>query len=329
MASVTGPIRRSDDLEDVEIRRVPPEDRDGALLLMLTGIAAGRPRSDPAVKQFLRFAREQRLDLTELWTVEKEGRPLTAALIVPSPGRTAMAFLSPVYDQSLIPYTSELIRQACAAQDSQRIRLIQCLLEPVQQLESNVLDEAGFTTLANLSYMQLDIRGEGAAFEPGPGWQVLTWTESRQPLFADAILASYQGTLDCPGLLGLRKIDDIIAGHQATGQFDPDLWLVLCEEDRPAAIMLLTRLPQRQAMELVYLGVSKPWRGQGLARRLVRHALHLAGGGEARQMLLAVDEQNSPAVKLYRDFGFRTTARKKAMILTLPVTTGADPTLNG
>ena len=29
--------------------------------------------------------------------------------------------------------------------------------------------------------------------------------------FAAAILASYRQTLDCPGLLGLRDIDDIIA----------------------------------------------------------------------------------------------------------------------
>ena len=47
MASVTGPIRRFDDLEHVEIRRVPPENREDALLLLLTGVAAGRTHGDP------------------------------------------------------------------------------------------------------------------------------------------------------------------------------------------------------------------------------------------------------------------------------------------
>ena len=49
-------------------------------------------------------------------------------------------------------------------------------------------------------------------------------------LFAETILQTYRDSLDCPGLNGVRQIEDIIAGHKASGEFDPALWFLLCEQ---------------------------------------------------------------------------------------------------
>jgi ribosomal protein S18 acetylase RimI-like enzyme len=177
---------------------------------------------------------------------------------------------------------------------------------------------AGFQRLAHLVYMQRPITPQ--FFPPlslEPGLELSTWSPSRRQLFHDAIAASYEDTLDCPGLLGLRDVDDVIAGHMATGEFQPALWLALHQGRRPVGVLLLNLVLQRQNMELVYLGLAKPWRGKGLGRRLVQHALVLAQEHHVGHLVLAVDELNSAALRLYRSMGFSATVRKLALVKPL------------
>src|SRR5690606_17890952 len=105
--------------------------------------------------------------------------------------------------------------------------------------------------------------------------------------------------------------------HMATGQFDPDLWMAIYEGDMPVAVMLLAGLTQRRALELVYLGVSRPYRGQGWGRRLLEHAFFVARQRHLGRVLLAVDEHNTPAMRLYRNMRFKPNARRTALILPL------------
>ena len=53
-----------------------------------------------------------------------------------------------------------------------------------------------------------------------------------------------------------------------------------------------------------------PWHPRGLAGRLLTlHLRRLAGLG-ARTVFLEVDEQNTPAIRLYARAGFREVARR-------------------
>ena len=147
--------------------------------------------------------------------------------------------------------------------------------------------------------------------------RVQTWNQQQHKIFAQAILESYEDTMDCPLLLGLRDIDDIIASHMATGVFSPDLWFCLVVEDQPIAVMLMNRIPQQRAIELVYLGVRKDWRRRGIGKQLVQFGLEQSQRGTATSMVLAVDESNQPAKALYQRLGFVAGARKLALICTL------------
>ncbi len=295
--------------------RVPDPDRDRALALLLTGEARAH---DPAVAEFLRFARDQHLDIRELWAAMVGHRMLASAMVVPSPGRTGMLFLSPVRSRDRIRLASELVRALVRTQDPSKSVLLQSLLDPPQHRELDALTAAGFRSLAKLVYMQREsesLGGRVAQGEFGEGLTTVHWSEQRNGLFERAILISYEQTLDCPGLLGLRDIGDVVAGHRATGVFDPRMWFVLITPDEtPAAVMLLNELPGRSAIELVYLGLAPAWRGRGLARRLLEHGIDLAARRGLSAILLAVDEANTPALALYRGMGFRPTARKHALI---------------
>lgn len=298
--------------ESLRIERVD-RDRVRVLNLLLTGEATA---SGLAVSQFLNFADQQKLDVRELWAGYRHDQPVAATLIVPSPGRTAMAFIAPTDDRDKVPANARVMRAACNAQDPAKIRLVQALLEPGQLHESHSLLDAGYTMLAQLVYMHMTIDRPGVALNE-PLYDRYSYSDKTHELFTRAVLASYEGTMDCPGLLGLRKIEDIIAGHMATGRFDPSLWTALYEGDEPAAVMLLAEIPPRDAMELVYLGVSQTHRSRGLGGRLLAHAIHEGSRRKLNTMMLAVDEHNAPAMKLYRRVGFASTARKTAMIKTL------------
>ena len=151
---------------------------------------------------------------------------------------------------------------------------------------------------------------------PG-GLMWLEYSPQTHPLFARAIGESYEYSLDCPGLNGLRDIQDVMAGHKATGDFDPAAWFVLVNQDVPLGAMLLSRIPRTDAVELVYLGLTPDSRGRGLADLLMRQALWATAWMNRSRLTLAVDSQNAPALKLYYRHGMQRTGSKIALMRDL------------
>jgi ribosomal protein S18 acetylase RimI-like enzyme len=122
--------------------------------------------------------------------------------------------------------------------------------------------------------------------------------------FAATVARTYEGTLDCPELNGIRAIDEIMAGHRAQGKFHPDYWWLAIVDGVPAGVVLLAEMADGTSWELAYLGVVPEQRGRGLARSLLTHALHALSERSAAYVILAVDERNRPARRLYEALGF-------------------------
>lgn len=297
-----------------EPHRVNASQRPEALGVLLTG----RPRrDDPTVAQFLRYAAEHRFSLEHLWVSRDGQRSQAAVLIVPGAGKTGVLFVSPVNGRTGVSHVSGLIRHALSQIQPGDIRLVQALLDPGERLVQDALAQANCEHLAELIYMQGDSQNGALDTTMQCGTLTLTalpWSESRRELFGNAITASYQDTLDCPGLLGVRDIDDIIDGHLSTGRPEPGDWTVWMDGDQPAAVLLVAESAAKIGYELVYLGVAKPYRGKGLGRKLMCRALRLAHQCASRRLFLAVDAKNTPAVALYRDLGFRASTRKTAWV---------------
>jgi ribosomal-protein-alanine N-acetyltransferase len=66
---------------------------------------------------------------------------------------------------------------------------------------------------------------------------------------------------------------------------------------------VLSRLAADEA-EILTIAVDASARGKGVGRALLRENLHQAANARARAMFLEVDENNSPALALYRREGF-------------------------
>jgi len=319
----------------LRFERVGADRRRTALAVLLTGSTTDPGQS---VDRFLSYSRDEGMSLDELWVAWQANHqggsggesPAAATLIVPCPGRTAMQFVSPASAWPSVDAASALFGHAARSQDPAQVRLIQALLEPEQPRTQQALQQAGFDSLATLAYMRgranvsphhlvledlvLAQPAAGAGAEPV---RTLRWERANHAAFEHAILASYEQTRDCPGLLGRREVTDIVDGHMAAGRFRPDLWEAYYLGDDPVGVLLLNEVPPSDALELVYLGIAVPWRGRGLGKRLVRYALGQAVRCGRSRLILAVDERNEPALRLYRGLGFRTTGRKHAMIFTL------------
>jgi mycothiol synthase len=321
MAHINTPTISRDEQQGPQVRRPSPEEHRTALAVLLTGKPSA---GDPAVDHFISFSDQHGMSLDGLWALFDGQTPIYSALIIPGMGRTAVLFTSPIIKNEGVAQAGSMIRVALASQDAQKVHLVQALLEPVQRLERKALAEAGFSYLAKLVYMRHPLAKSGPACESvealnweGQPLTALAWQEDRQDRFREAILASYEDTLDCPELVGVRRIEDIVEGHMAVGRFDPSWWTALYLQDEPVGVLLLNPFVDRRELELVYLGLSPKFRGGGLAGRLMNAALARAKAERFTGMLLAVDEHNAPAMRLYQGLGFRPTGRKAAMICTL------------
>jgi GNAT superfamily N-acetyltransferase len=284
-------------------------------VLRLLNVRPGRDE-EPA-RRFLAYARDHEVSLQDMFSSLDEAGTITATVLaVPNPGRTAILFSS-APSTAEVPRHARLIRHATDALREQGCHLAQVLTEPGERLQQEAFVAGGFTLLAHLSYLERPLPRRGPDAKAPPDVTVETYAPSMQPELAHVLDASYEGTLDCPGLRGLRHTEDIIAGHMGAGEFDPSLWTILRLHGRAEGALLLNRAVASNTVELVYIGLSPRARGIGAGRFLLQHGFGLIAGGRERCITLAVDDDNAPAMALYRSEGFRRVLRRIAMIRPL------------
>jgi len=131
---------------------------------------------------------------------------------------------------------------------------------------------------------------------------------------AGIVEATYEGTLDCPLLNGVRQIGDVLEGYRAGGVFHPNLWLIASHAGRDVGCLILSDHPRHGNLELVYMGVLPAWRGRGWGGQLARKAQWLARRLGRPRLVLAVDAANQPAVDAYIAVGFQAWDRRRAMV---------------
>ena len=207
-----------------------------------------------------------------------------------------------------------MLRRLQVAARERSLTLLEALVRPESQPVGRAMAEAGFRYLTRLCYLRIDLPGR-APYPPGPtDLEWVTYAPDREGLFREAIELTYAQSLDCPELSGLRPSSDALAGHRATGIFDPALWFVAMRGGQPLGLILLNRIVPEPALELVYMGVAQPVRRQGVANALLGRAFDSAGSVGAVLVALAVDERNLAARRLYARWGFSEMTTRDAWI---------------
>lgn len=292
-------------------------------------LVSGPDRQRAAI-QLIANAPAHGIDLRLIWGVQgtHQGVRLIRQTVmgVPSAGKTGMLFLSPPRAESRFgtsgEQTQELVACLRAANaglptaSEMPVRICQALIEPEHTWAERACQEAGMTWVGRLQFLRKRWSSNSSEFKSQKSWPAgVRVVRVKDPLdfgpdgsgrsLELALDGSYNDTLDCPELCGLRPTRDVIASHMATGSFDPKRWWLLHVNGEPAGCCLLNHCPSTASVELVYLGLAPRARGMGVGIRLLEHALaHLDVKG-VREITCAVDTRNEPALKLYRSLGFR------------------------
>jgi mycothiol synthase len=302
--------------DSVPVRFHParPEQQADALSIVLA--QNGALATAQQVGEFLAFTQSRSINLDDLWVAERNESIVWAMMPVVSPGRT-MLILAP--DGVLAPpnCAGDMIDHVCTQFQARDVQLAQVLLNPEDVASHELYRSRAFVPMAELIYLFRQFRKPVPAPMLSPEYSLQTYSKQSHGRFARVISRTYERSLDCPALNGKRSIDDVLAGHKATGVFDASLWFVVSRDENDLAVLLLSRTSDGDGVELVYLGISPEARGQGLGDFLMEWAAHQTTRLERSRLTLAVDSTNAPAMRLYFRHGMQRLASKLALMREL------------
>ncbi len=236
------------------------------------------------------------------------GEPQAVAALVMTvlPNRTGIIGVPRVADGRPTDCAHSVLAAAMQQLRAQNVAVAQTLIDGPGSLETALFAQAGFEHLAELLYLTCpeesfpgagqssSLRYVSFATLGDGGWERL----------AKVVERSYVGTLDCPRLNGLRPTAEVIEGYRYSGDYLPEAWLIACDGADDVGCLIVTRHGDSGVWELAYMGLAPEVRGRGHGKALVEQAQRLARQGGGKQLIVAVDAQNQPAVSLYRRNGF-------------------------
>jgi ribosomal protein S18 acetylase RimI-like enzyme len=201
------------------------------------------------------------------------------------------------------PVEDALLREGSAWLRRHGTRLGLALLSPTETHLAPALERNGFPHITTLWYLRHDLKLPYALVRREPRLTFIPYPDD-PARFRQTLLRTYEATLDCPEVNGVRSVDEILAGHRAQGVHDPRRWWLAADGAEPVGVLLLTETPELEAWDVSYVGVVPPMRRRGWGRELMHQALRAAHASDAHQLILSVDGRNKPAWKLYVDLGF-------------------------
>jgi ribosomal protein S18 acetylase RimI-like enzyme len=300
------------------------------------GIGAGTRAA--AARRFVDAADKLGMDLSRLWGTVGPGptEVREVVLAVVGSGRTAMLFVSGAEElgvreddpsssrqerAALLDEACEHLRALRSERGDQSVVLAQALLEPEETEAMEALGAAGFLRLGDLAYLRRPIPRSGGGgsvrWPAGVSLRRMADTPADMSLLCKALDRTYEQTMDCPELCGLRDVGDVLESHRSVGVFDPGMWWLILDGVEPEGCMLLSVCPEQSSVELVYLGLSPRLRGKGLGGQLLMLGVQSLTGRGEKTLTCAVDTRNVPAMALYRRCGFHRFATRVPFVRSL------------
>jgi ribosomal protein S18 acetylase RimI-like enzyme len=231
--------------------------------------------------------------------VARDGAQMSgAALYELHPGNAAIAWPPGANDPAVAERLANAVVERLRAAG---VKQAQVLLSAAERDRARPLEAAGFRHVTQLAFLARAVAGQAPPDEPTR--LTLTPVAGPEPRFARALLATYEGTLDCPELNGARTGDEILAGYGAKEE-RPD-WFLASADGGPVGVVMFAPGPQPDMLDLSYVGLVPAARRKGYGRELVRFAVRHALLSAADWLVLSVDVRNGPARQLYRAHAFR------------------------
>jgi ribosomal protein S18 acetylase RimI-like enzyme len=212
-----------------------------------------------------------------------------------------------------------LATAACSWLQSRGVKVCQSFAPEIDRDDFAPLLRQGFRRVTQLTHMRRELDPEPPSdSDDVPRLLFEQVTPGRLAAFADALLATYDGSLDCPEVAGTRTPDELLDGFRGPLTIHPAWWYLAREGNRPVGVVMFEVGTEPGLLELSYLGLTPAARGRGLGDELMRFALGVAAADRCRAMGLSVDVRNEPALRLYRRHAFRGLDRRDVYLAAWP-----------
>ena len=247
----------------------------------------------------------------------RDGRLVGVIFSQVAPGKTAVVWLPRLVDGEPNATAALLYTATWEFLTRKQVMLAQVMVSTVRQNEAAMLQLGGFCHLADLLYL-VSLEAEFPVEIPNMQWNFESYCVAHHNRWTEILTATFEDTHDCADLHDMRSSDDVLAGYRSTGVFDPNLWLIARRQQHVVGCLLVADHPQHENMELLYLGLVPEARGRGWGKRLARQAQWLARRAGRRQLVLAVDAANAPALQTYTSVGFQAWQRRRLFVRPIP-----------
>ena len=237
-------------------------------------------------------------------------------LIQTQPGRTAVVWPPHVVAGEPRETAHRLLLKGLEELPRPGIRMVQALVPKDVGVDAELLVATGFRHVSDLLYL-VCLADQFPATPPSPELQFQAYSPELRVRFSQLIDATYEGSLDCPAVNGVRTVDEVLQGYQATGYFDPERWFIVHHQGEEIGCLILTDYPDHATWELIYMGLLPAARGRGRGVGIVRHAQWLCGRALRKRLVLAVDAANEPALRMYATAGFQSWDQTSVFIRVL------------
>lgn len=313
----------------LDIRVCQPEHRRAALKLVLKSLPA--EQRAPLVEAMTGLGDEPLGAFDALVGAWQRDRLTAAAWAQPQAGKTAAVWAPRFNGTRSAVVARRLLELAMQRVDVAGVPLSQVLVEHPEGSATADLQANGFQRVATLNYLQWNAdganSGSNAAATRAKPEQAAAAQESirlvpaanvTRPMLEALVSKTYQKTLDCPELEGLRSVRDVLHGYQCSGDSGDRLWRLLELHGQRVGVLLLSEHQPSRQMELTYMGLIPQARGRGLGGQAVAAAQQTTRQRRCQQLVLAVDQRNQPAKRAYRSAGFSAWAQRTVFLRSLP-----------
>jgi GNAT superfamily N-acetyltransferase len=227
-----------------------------------------------------------------------------AMLAAPLPGSGGVVWPPQVAPNHPASVADELVQSAAEFLRGRGCRMAQALLSEDDVPFAGALERNGFPFLTRLEYHRHDLDLPTDVLATPERLTYAPFDGCDPARFGDVLLRTYEGTLDCPEINGVRSAAEVLAGHKGGGDFDPRRWWLASADGESVGVLLTNAQPEGD-WDVAYVGVEPAARRRGFGRELMAKALWEAKAGGAAFVSLAVDVRNEPARRLYRRLGFK------------------------
>lgn len=308
------PVMSTSHARDLQIRPVEPAEQMESLKLLFSSLTPTQQLAE--ARRLIQCARDGKITLEGLLRGEQDGRLAGVIWAQIQAGRTAVVWVPRIAPGQGQRTVEALIAAATAYLENEGICIAQVLHAERESPESSEFEACGFEYLAELEYMASVVTScEEPSIAP---FELETYSTTNRERFIATLEQTYDNTLDCPALNGVRQTCDVLEGYQATGSYSPENWFLLRYEGRDAGCLLLSDHPETDQYELVYMGLVPEARGNRLGQSITQFARWRTHQAGRKRLVLAVDAKNEPARAMYEATGFARWDRRHVWVRRFP-----------